>query len=210
MSMDDKAKKYKGKFIVFEGIDGCGKSTQAQLLCDGLNGLGRETVLTDEPYRNKTLKTRKDVAPIERQRLFIEDRLSHLRDFVIPNMEKGINVISDRYCFSTLAYGISEGISGEELMDLHLDILGEDFVIPDLTIFIDLEVEEAVKRLNCRNDECGYFDREEKLRPIRKAYLDIYGDERLRQKFNIKLVSSNRPIEEVSRDILAETMKIFF
>lgn len=199
----------KGKFIIFEGIDGCGKSTQAKILCDKLNELGHDAVLTNEPYKNKSLKKREDLSPLERQKFFVEDRLVHLKEFIIPNLQKEINVVSDRYCFSTVAYGMSEGVPQKELMDLHSVILGEDFIIPDLTIFVDLEVEEAVKRLNCRNDECGYFEKEEKLRPIRKAYLDLYGDEELRTKFNIKLVNSNRPIEEVSRDILAEAIKIF-
>lgn len=200
---------FSGKFIVFEGIDGCGKSTQAKLLCDKLNEMGYETVLTDEPYKNKSLKVSKDLTPLERQRYFVEDRLTHLVDFVIPNLKNGINVVSDRYCLSTLAYGMSEGVSLKELIDLHVNILGDNFIIPNLSFFIDLEVEESVKRLNCRNDECGYFEKEEKLRPIRKAYLDIYGDEELKIKFNIKLVSSNRPMEEVAEDIFAEALKIF-
>ena len=201
--------KYAGKFIVFEGIDGCGKSTQARLLSEKLNERGRETVLTKEPYKNESLKRREDLNPLERQRFFVEDRLAHLKEFIIPNLEKGINVISDRYCFSTIAYGMSEGVSRGELIDLHKDILGNNFTVPDLTIFIDLEAEKAIKRIDCRNGECGYFEREDKLRRIRQAYLDIYYDDDLKLGYNVRLISSDRPVEDVSRDVLDEALKIF-
>lgn len=208
MDKNNTLSRYAGKFIVFEGVDGCGKSTQARLLSEKLNELGRETVLTKEPYKNGSLKTREDLAPMERQRFFVEDRLVHLKEFIIPNLKKGINVISDRYCFSTIAYGVSEGVSKKELIDLHRDILGDNFIVPDLTIFIDIEAEEAVKRIGCRNGECGYFEKEDKLRRIRQAYLDIYGDDNLRLGYNVILISSDRPIEDVSRDILDDALKI--
>ena len=103
----------KGKFIVFEGPDGSGQSTQAELLRVALWSKGRQVLVTKEPTKESeaskkisdALNKRISITPEEFQKLFVEDRRDHLLKTIIPALERGTFVISDRYFFSTLAFG---------------------------------------------------------------------------------------------------------
>src|SRR4030043_67748 len=118
---------YSGKFIVIEGLDGSGQSTQTGLLRDFLIKKGQEVILTKEPTRDseagKKIKEILDekirIEPQKLQDLFAQDRKEHLEKLIVPALKEGKTVISDRYFFSTFAYGAADGLDLEWLIKLN-------------------------------------------------------------------------------------------
>lgn len=199
---------YPGKFIAFEGIDGCGKSTQAKILAENLERLGHKIILTFEPFKRAELKNLPDLKPLERQEAFIQDRLAHLVKEVIPALGAGQNVITDRYFLSTIAYGMSEGIESKRLIDLHENILGFNFILPNLTFLIDTEEAEAMKRLQAKGEIKGYYEKIEKMMEIRRVYLMLYLNRDINKNIHLEMINGDRPIAEVSEEILQKTLEI--
>ncbi len=147
-------KKTTAKFITFEGIDGCGKSTQAKLFREWVISEGSEAILVREPGGTKVsesireiLLNRKNLELVERTEalLMTASRAQLTKEAILPSLEQGIWVITDRYADSTLAYqGGGRGLSVEWLKQLN------DFATyslkPDLTFFVDVSPEEGQKR----------------------------------------------------------------
>ncbi len=144
----------KGLFISFEGIDGCGKSTQAQLLMDKLDKDGVIAVLVREPggstiseeIRKILLKTRSDTMSARAEALLMTASRAQLtKDTILPALEEGICVIADRYQDSTLAYqGGGRGLDIDYL--IQLNTFATYSLDPDLTFYIDISSEEGLKR----------------------------------------------------------------
>src|SRR4030042_6942583 len=107
-------------FIVFEGIDGAGKSVQAKMLADHLQAVGIPLVLTAEPSEGpigryiRSLKVRPE--PVEEERLFTEDRRHHVQNVIIPALRRGATVICDRYIYSSAAYQGARGMDPEKIL----------------------------------------------------------------------------------------------
>lgn len=203
-----KKNNYPGKFIVFEGIDGSGKTTQARLLIGKLGQKGHSVVFTHEPYKNVDLKYMEDLEPIERQKLFIEDRREHLEEIILTALELGKIVICDRYFFSTLAYGMSEDIKLEKLIAMHEEILGDKFILPDHIFILDVSEEEAMARLISKKLPLGHFEKNEKLKKIRDAYAELYEKNKLFD-VDIDCFDSLQPIDIVHEQVLDKTMELF-
>jgi len=172
-----------GAFIVFEGIDGAGKSTQARLLAEELTKLGHGVVLTKEPtdtpfgklIRRLVLTGGKegiiDGAKISREAealLFAADRAEHVDKLIRPSLRSGKTVVSDRYFYSSLAYQWARGLDLKWLIDLNR------FAIrPDLVILLDLPPEEGLKRINGRSIR-SEFDKIFELQiKVRENYLKL-------------------------------------
>jgi len=164
----------KGKFIALEGLDGSGQSTQAELLKKWLESKKIKVILTKEPTNNllggiikavlrKELKLEQDAL----QLLFSADRAHHLASEIIPALEKGFWVITDRYMFSTLAFGSIEGLKMEWLNELN-----KNFLVPDATFFLDVKPETCIKRMESRSSR-DLFEQEEILRKVRQQYLKV-------------------------------------
>ena len=143
----------KGKLITFEGIDGCGKSTQARLLFEKLKEIGVECVLTREPggsvgaeeIRNLLVTGTKNRWPPETEALlFTAARRDHIEKIIIPSIKANQIVISDRFFDSTRIYQGSGQIDLSNLVDkLHRLVIK---LIPNLTFIIDMEPKQALKR----------------------------------------------------------------
>ena len=134
----------KAKFIVLEGIDGAGKTTQAASLNDYLvNEMGIECLLTAEPTKSKLgLYIRGNLMelklnPYTMQLLFTADRAEHVSSEIIPALNSGMWVISDRYYFSTIAYAVLTGLSKRQ-RDALLAV-NRTFMQPDFTVFLDVD-----------------------------------------------------------------------
>lgn len=190
---------YPGKFIVFEGIDGSGKSTQTKLLKKYLEEQGFLVTLTKEPTNNSSVSQKirqilnKEViaGAKELQELFIQDRKEHLEKVVIPSLKEGKIVISDRYYFSTIAYGESERVSKEWLIEKN-----KDFLAPDTTIIIDLDPKICIERITANRSSIDLFEKIGKLEKVRDNYKDIA------KKFqNIYIIDGNEEIERVHNEI---------
>jgi dTMP kinase len=169
-------------FISFEGIEGCGKSTQARLLASALRERGLTVLLTQEPggteiglrIRELVLGERgHGLSPVAELLLFFADRAQHVAQRVRPALAEGSVVISDRYADSSRAYqGIGRGLDPERLEAALL--LATGGLAPDLTLLIDLPVEVGLGRVRAR----GQSDRLESEalefhERVRQGYLAI-------------------------------------
>ncbi len=158
-----------GCFIVFEGIDGCGKSTQLKHLADALRNQGHEVVETREPtegfYGQKIralYRDRSAATPEQELELFIEDRREHIQQVIQPSLDNGRIVLCDRYYFSTAAYQGAAGCDPEEIIALH-----HFAPVPDLVIVIDIEPRESIRRITeQRGDQPNDFEQLESLEKV--------------------------------------------
>jgi len=190
---------YEGKFIVFEGIDGSGKTTQFKMLSKYLKDNKKNILVTKEPTRGRIgkiiyniLEGREKASHVFLQLLFSADRAEHLEKEVIPALKSGRNVLCDRYLFSTLAYGNSE------IGDMAwLTNLSKYFILPDITFLIKVAPKESIHRVkNIRKKDSTIFEKENKLKKIWKNY------EILSKKYkNFYTIDGERDKKEVFEDI---------
>jgi dTMP kinase len=197
---------YPGKFIVVEGLDGSGKSSQVDLLIDYLKEQGKDVVVTREPTLDsdagkkikQALKKEITIEPLELQKLYVQDRKEHLDNKVIPALKDGKFVISSRYAFSTFAYGYSDGLNLDKLVEMN-----SQFLLPDLTIIVDVDPESCIKRIEGRGDPKELFEQKEKLEKVNEIY------KKLPSMFeNVVVVDGRKNIEEVFDNIKKEISKI--
>lgn len=151
----------KGYFITFEGLDGSGKTTQAQRLAAYFEKRGYPTVLTREPggtplaeeiRRVILTPTAEDLAPMAEILLYAASRAQHVENLIKPALAEGKIVISDRFVDSSIAYqGFGLGYDRELIQQVNHWAVGG--LIPDLTFFIDVDTEQALKRLRSRNHD---------------------------------------------------------
>lgn len=166
---------YGGSFIVFEGLDGSGQSTQAAFLVDYLKSRGRAVVATKEPTQwtragrqiGGVLGEKERTSPLKLQKLFCEDRREHLKREIIPALKRGQVVISDRYFFSTLAFG------GLEVEMVKLARLNAKFLYPDKIFFLRVSPAECVRRIAARGAGAQFFEKLEKLKKVGGNYEKI-------------------------------------
>lgn len=171
----------KGKFIVFEGVDGSGQNTQAELLVKYLKAKGFDVLETYEPTDSSIgTKIRKVLSgeitssngALGLQMLMVEDRAWHLSNVIQPHLDKGGVVVCVRYLYSTLAYGQADRISYQELWKVN-----KDFLRPTLTIFLDLDPEVSLDRVKARAEETGQpldiFEKKDFLVKVRENFLEL-------------------------------------
>lgn len=179
-----------GVFITFEGIDGCGKSTQVRLLASELRMRGLEVVSTREPggttlgklIRNLLLDPQMEVDPLAELLLFAADRAQHVRTLLRPAIESGSVVLSDRYADATAAYqGAGRNFTPEMIAEVIRIATGG--LKPDLTLIFDLAAAEGLsrthKRTNETDDKKDRLDAEDEAfhTRVRNAYLQLARDE---------------------------------
>jgi len=195
MLRNDKMKR-KGFFVCIEGLDGCGKTTQARLLVRRLRKMGYDAVYTAEPSRGKIgsfirrycLHGGKRVSTVVEALLFAADRFEHVEQEIIPALKEGKIIVSDRYVYSSLAY---QGAAGLDLK--WIEMINEHATNPDLAIFLDVEPETVVRRLKPRKSVMEDLDTQ---RRVRKVYVRFVEDGKL-----VK-IDGNRSKKEVTGDIL--------
>lgn len=196
-----------GLFIVFEGIDGCGKSTQVRLLADFYREKGMNVLMTEEPTRNtpvgdliqRVLEKEITISPKALQLLFTADRAEHLERIIIPALEVGKTVICDRYLFSTLAYGSLASLPMQWLEELN-----SRFILPDFIFYLRVSPEIAMERIKKRRSGHSIFEQKRKLEKIVRAYNQVA--EKFRQEWED--IDGEMPINKVAdkiKDILSET-----
>lgn len=193
----------KGKFIVFEGIDGSGKSTQLKMLAEKMRSKGEECHETLEPTYGMVGELVHDILskkikadPRVTAGLFVADRLDHLlneTDGVVKKLNEGITVLCDRYYFSSYAYQGSE-VPLDWVIDANR--LCADVIRADYTIFIDVSPEVAMERINQNRAETELFENVEKLTAVRNAYMAAF--EMMKDKENIIIIDGNKSVEEVA------------
>jgi dTMP kinase len=187
----------RGVFVVLEGGDGCGKSTQARLLVSRVHDLGREVVATREPGATEAGAAIRslvlgggDLDPRAEALLIAADRAEHVAGVIRPALDRGAVVVSDRYIPSSLAYqGVARGLGVEEIARLSQWATGG--LVPDLVIVLDVPAGEAAGR------RAGPQDRmEREPDSFRVAVNQAYRD--LTARFGWTLVDGRESVEDVA------------
>lgn len=186
----------RGAFIVFEGIDGSGKSTHIRLVCRELRRQGYNVLQTSEPSRGRIGRFIREHVENRKRRLsyeveallFAADRFEHIRQIIKPALEKGRIVVSDRYLHSSLAYQGAEGVNLEWIREMNIFALK-----PDLCILLDVAPETGLERLKRRRKTV--FEVYTFQQKVRDIYL------RFAKQGELAVIDANRSVEEVQRDI---------
>lgn len=172
-----------GKFITFEGGEGAGKTTQAKMLAEALEGAGIETLMTREPggtfgaeaIRDLVLEGTSDRwSGMTELLLMYAARLDHVEKLIKPALERGVWVISDRFSDSSMAYqGYARELGPKKVQAVHDAVM--DGFEPDLTILFDIDPILAQKRVETRGEELSRFDAESIAfhNTLREAFLNI-------------------------------------
>jgi len=208
-----------GKFIVLEGIDGSGTTTQGPLLVRYLFEKDKQNVvlLTREPTKLSPygLELRRrltgNLLPGEEviddpeywSNLFINDRTWHVHNFVDPALRQGVQVISDRYKLSTIAYQSAQGMDMSHLIKKH-----EGLPVPDLTFLLDVSAETALSRRGKDQQRTQeYFEDLEMQRKVRANYL--LAAEKLSSSENVVIIDASISVERVAAQIESEINKLY-
>ena len=198
------------KFITFEGIDGCGKSTQARLLLEYMNKSGVETILVREPGGTNISESIREIllhsssgqmGDRTESLLMTACRAQLTQEVIIPNMEQGKFVIADRYSDSTLAYqGGGRNLDIEWLIELNN--YATFTLLPDITFFVDIRSEEALRRLDSNKDRIEGEGIEFQAR-VRKTYHE------LAERFNDRYVilDGYGEIDDIHQKVLNEMIR---
>ena len=193
--------KEKGLFVCIEGLDGCGKTTQTKLLVRNLKRKGYDVLTTAEPSRGKIgqfikkhlLHGGKRSSSIVEALLFAADRIEHVESEVLPALEKGRHVVSDRYVYSSLAYQGATGLDLEWIRRLNKHAAN-----PDLALFIDVAPTTVIKRLKAKRSVMENLKTQQKVREVYIKFADS-GD--------LLRIDGNRPEKEIADEILEVVLK---
>jgi dTMP kinase len=194
-----------GKFIVIEGIDGAGSSTQTERVASYFKEIGKKFHITKEPTNSLIgglirgqLTSDWKSSPECLQLLFSADRAHHLEKEIIPLLEKGVSVISDRYFFSTIAFGAMEVKNKDWLLQIN-----EPFMLPDLIFLLKISPETAAKRIKDNRFSVELFEKKEKLAKTWQNY------QKLAKEFkNVCIIDGEKTIQEISYEIVNKVKRI--
>lgn len=202
-----------GKFIVLEGIDGSGKSTQAQSLHNMLINNGIDSYKTFEPTDLTVGKLIRQVLTKEIELhnkvlapLFVADRLDHLlneNDGILAKLKSGQTVISDRYYFSSYAY---------HSVDIDMDwvissnSVCADLLKPDVTFFINVAPEMALERIKENRKSTDIFETLDRLKQVHENYLKAF--DKLKSTEKVVIIDGNNSVEQITQNLFDEFTKL--
>lgn len=202
-----------GKFIVFEGIDGAGKTTQAKLLAEKLREKGRKVIMTAEPTELESGKELRRVlggvikkTDCQIAAMFTLDRIAHNVDPEIgieKILSEGTDIICDRYYYSTLAY---QGSVTDYGWVKSLNTECPEIRHPDICVFLDLTPEESMRRIQKGRESTEIYENTETLTRVRDSFMSVLDD--MGKTDKIAIVDASRGIEEIHEDILGAVMKV--
>ena len=201
-------------FIVMEGTDGSGTTTQGDMLAQALRGSGHSAIRTSEPsggeigqlirqiLRNDTERT---LTPEIVALLFAADRIAHCQDEIGPALAQGKFVVCDRYLGSSLSFQVVDGeggISAQWLRSINRPIL-----TPDLCFLMDLPADVTMARITKRGRPRERFEEGHMLAQVRERYLELFNNPNAGLG-RMRIIDANRSREEVAIDVLGEVMAL--
>ena len=198
----------KGKFIVIEGLDGCGKSTQIKYLADFLRKKGEKVYVTAEPtdfetgaYIRRILAESQNKNMYLQAALFLADRLEHIThpEFGIKRyLDEGYTVICDRYYYSSFAY---QGTASDIDWVMNINLNCTQMLTPDVCIFLDVNPKTCKERIDTVREKPELYEKStELMHKIRHNFLNVFN--RLSDSENIVIIDANRGLDEVKKEIL--------
>ncbi|MBU3979615.1 dTMP kinase [Patescibacteria group bacterium] len=212
--IDLRRNSYKGLYIALEGIDGSGKTTQLQKLYNYFQKRGRGVIKTREPRKQegiigeliqKILHGKTQIPPVAFQYLFSADREMHHEELVIPSLQAGKVVISDRCFWSAIPYGLLDRKSqlDENTIEYLLaaqSILSmyHQFIVPDNTFYLDIPLDVAIQRIDKTSEEKEIYEDKEKLEKTIKGYQWLLRE--FPKEFTI--IDATKRVEEVTEEIV--------
>lgn len=196
----------KGRFIVFEGIDGCGKTTHVELLRKYMSEkTGRKCIVEREPDSRDivgaviraSLYGSVKISPESMSYLHVADRLEHVA-YMKPLLESGTDIICDRYYISTMAYNVTPLMSIEDLYELNRPVRMQ--LNPDTVIFLDVPPEETARRRAADRSDEELYDAMEKQVRIHRNYMKALA---MVEADGVRVirVDATAPMEEVAEKI---------
>lgn len=209
--LDFKRHKYPGKFIVFEGNEGSGKSKQVDKVAEILKKNGKKVIKTGEPtngvvgkfIREKALAGKVKITSMTMQYLYTADRIEHVRE-IETYLKKGYIVLCDRYFWTTIAFGIGD-LSNElkEKEDFYLSAFSR-FLLPDATFYLDVDIKTAMSRIGASHKHKEIYDNKKSWLKIQKGY------DFLIKKLPsiITRIDGTGTVDEVNGEILKKLKKI--
>ena len=206
-------------YIALEGIDGSGKTTQVKRLRQYFRKLGKNVVVTSEPQNDsvvgqiirKVLSAKIKMPPAAFQYLYSADRVINQEDVVKPALEQGKLLLSHRSFWSVIPYGVMDkGLSNYNEKNAQILAVAQgllsmyhQFIKPDITFYLDIPVEVAMKRLSQMDKEKEIYEKKEKLSRIIEGY-----------KWEIKefpkaflVIDGQQPEEEITRELISQIEK---
>lgn len=217
--IDFRRNTYGGQYMVVEGIDGSGKTTQVKRLAEHFQKQGKEVVVTGEPRKDKgifgkliqeILLSKKKIPSVAFQYLFSADRAVHQEDIIIPSLKAGKIVLSDRCFWSAVPYGIMDHMSGEQNNDYSYEMgkviltaqsilsMYHQFLLPDKTFYLDITLDTAMSRIEKGERQIEIYEDREKLEKIMLGY------KWLCKEFpkEMQVVDGEGQVEEVTKEII--------
>jgi dTMP kinase len=189
-----------GRLIVFEGLDGCGKTTQVEALCAALRGAGRDVVQTGEPTDGpngrrirELARSGQGVSAVEELRCFLEDRRAHVAEVIGPALAAGRIVVCDRYTLSTVAYQGARGLDWRQL----LTEAEAEFPLPDLVLLLEIDPVVGLARVERRGSPReGLFEEGARMARVAEIFRGI-------ERPYVERIDAAPPPEEVERAVRA-------
>ena len=216
LDIDLKKNPYKGIYIVIEGMDGGGKTTQVEEVGNYFRQTGRSVLQVREPRKEgligdivqKVLTGKLKIPAVALQYLFSTDRVLNQKEVILPALKRGDVVVSDRCFWSAIVYGILDKTGGNydykeaDFMLIAHSILSmyHQFIVPDYTFYLKISLETALARISKKDDVKEIYEDREKLRKV------IEGYDWLSTKFAKEIITINgeKSVGEVTREIIAK------
>lgn len=204
----------RGKFIVIEGLDGCGKSTQLRLISEKLTSLGKDVYITAEPtdfetgaYLRRILSESLEKDMYLQAALFLADRLEHIthpEHGIEKQLSMGKTVLCDRYYFSSFAY---QGTASDISWVMKTNLECERILKPDLCVFLDVNPDTCKKRIDEVREKPELYEKNaDIMRSIRQNFLDVF--EKLSVDHNIAIIDANDSVEDVFNNAFDKIQEI--
>jgi len=194
-----------GLLVALEGIDGCGKSTQAHRLVASLIEQGQPAVTFREPGDSefggelrRVFVAGRNISPEEEMRLFLEDRRIDVRNNIAPAIAAGRHVVMDRYYLSSVVYQGALGLDPQMIRAKNEAIAPR----PDLTLILDLPVDVALQRIAASRGQANSFEGRDYLETVRRLYLAFAGEAA------IETVDANAEPDSVHSTLLARVLRM--